>query len=105
MNENSVINGALASLANQPVQAPRPTANQVEARAAAESFEALFLSQMLTQMSAGLKTDGPFGGGFGETIYRSMLNEQYGATLASRGGIGIADAVYREMLKYQEVGE
>ncbi len=105
MNENSVINGALVSIANQAIQAPRPTANQVGARAAAESFEALFLSQMLSQMTAGLKTDGPFGGGFSETIYRSMLNEQYGATLAARGGVGIADAVYREMLKYQEVGE
>ena len=105
MNENSVINGALVSIANQAIRPPKPTANQIEARAAAESFEAVFLSQMLSQMSAGLKTDGPFGGGFSETIYRSMLNEQYGATLASRGGVGIADAVYREMLKYQEVGE
>ncbi len=105
MNETAVINGALVSIANQPIETPRPTANQVEARAAAVSFEALFLSQMLSQMTAGLKTDGPFGGGFGETIYRSMLNEQYGATLAARGGVGIADAVYREMLKYQEVEE
>lgn len=71
-------------------------------RAAAEDFEAVFLSQMLAPMFAGIKTDGPFGGGHAEEIFRSMLVEETGKTIARAGGIGIADAVYRQLLIYQE---
>lgn len=72
------------------------------ARAAAEAFEAFFLTQVLEHMSTGLTTDGPFGGGPAEAAWRSMLNEQYATTMARRGGAGIADYVHREMLKIQE---
>lgn len=71
-------------------------------RAAAREFEAVFLSQMLAPMFAGIKTDGPFGGGHAEEIFRSMLIEETGKTISRAGGIGIADAVYRQLLIYQE---
>lgn len=74
-----------------------------EARTAAVEFEAVFISQMLQQMWAGVKTDGPFGGGNAEGVYRSLTLEQYGKTIAKAGGIGIADQVYREILKMQEI--
>ena len=69
---------------------------------AAEDFEAVFLSQMLETMSSGIKTDGPFGGGQGEGVFRSMLNQEYSRAITNAGGIGVADAVYREMLRMQE---
>lgn len=72
-------------------------------RQAAEAFEAFFLTQVFEHMSSSLKTDGPFGGGPAETAWRSMLNEQYATTMARRGGTGIADYVYREMLRIQEM--
>ena len=74
-----------------------------EAREASEQFESMFLAQMLQHMSAGIKTDGPFGGGHSEGIYRSLLNEQYAEQMSKGSGIGIADAIYREMIKLQEV--
>ena len=55
-------------------------------------------------MFAGLKTDGPFGGGFSEEMYRSMLVEEYGRMMADNGGLGIADAVKRQLLSIQETG-
>lgn len=73
-----------------------------QARAAAEDLEAVFLSQMLAPMFQSLKTDDLFGGGPGEDIYRSMLVEEYGKAIARTGGIGIADAVQREILRLQE---
>jgi Rod binding domain-containing protein len=71
------------------------------ARRAAEDFEAVFVAQMMEPMFKGLKTDGPFGGGNGEMVFRSLMIQEVGKEIASAGGVGIADSVYREMLKMQ----
>jgi Rod binding domain-containing protein len=73
-----------------------------QAREVARQFEEVFLSQLFDQMSMGLKTDGVFGGGPGEGIYRSFLNNAIAQEVSRSGGLGIADAVYREILKLQE---
>ena len=72
-------------------------------RQAAEEFEAVFLSQMLTPMFESLETDGLFGGGSGERMYRSLMVEEYGKALSRSGGVGIADAVARQIIASQEV--
>ncbi|MCR9212469.1 MAG: rod-binding protein [Proteobacteria bacterium] len=72
-------------------------------REAAEEFEAFFLSQFLNSMTSGLQTDGMFGGGESEKVFRGMLNEEYAKTISRQNGIGVADAVFREMLAMQEV--
>ena len=70
---------------------------------AAQDFEAMFIAQMLKPMFQGLSTEGMFGGGKGEEMYRSLMVEEYGKTIAKAGGVGIADQVKAEMLKLQEV--
>ncbi len=72
-------------------------------RKAAEDFEAFFISQMYQHMFAGVKTDGYFGGGHAEQVWRSMLIDEYGKITAKSGGIGIADSVMQFMLKTQQV--
>ena len=57
-------------------------ASATEARKAAEEFTSFFMSQMLEIMFQGISTDGPFGGGPAEGIYRSMMLQEYGKTLA-----------------------
>lgn len=89
--------------ATQAAPAPK-TAFEHKARKSADEFEAIFLSQFLKQMTNGLKTDGPFGGGHSETIYRDLLNEQMANSISRNGGLGLSDAVYREILKTQEIG-
>jgi Rod binding domain-containing protein len=79
-----------------------PDGRKAAAHKAAQDFEAFFASQMIESMSAGIKSNAMFGGGQGEQIYRSMLNQEYGKTLAKHGGLGIAPAVEREMLRMQE---
>lgn len=79
-------------------------AGQTEAkvRAAAEDFEAVFLTEMLRPAFEQLSTDGLTGGGQGEKIYRSLMVQEYGKAIANTGGIGLADSVYRDILKLQE---
>lgn len=73
-----------------------------KAREAAQEFEAVFLAQMVSYMFAGIKTNEIFGGGAGEDVYRSMMAQEYGKTLAKSGGIGIADQVMNEIIRIQE---
>jgi Rod binding domain-containing protein len=82
--------------------AVRGTANPADARRVGEEFEAMFLSQMLAPMFDQIRTDGPFGGGNAETMYRSFLVDAYAKSMVKAGGIGIADNVQREILKLQE---
>lgn len=68
----------------------------------AEDFEAFYLTQVTANMFAGIETDPMFGGGPGEAVFQSLLTQEYGKLVARAGGIGIADAVAREMIKLQE---
>lgn len=85
-----------------PAAAPLPTGGPARpadrlAEAAVE-FEAVFLSQMLRGMSGGLGSDGPFG----KEPYGSLLVDEYARLIARSGGIGIADATRRELMRLQE---
>ena len=82
---------------------PQRTNDPATARAKAEEFEAFFLSQVLESMFKGIKSDGMFGGGHGESVYRPLMLQEYGKIIVQRGGIGLADAVMRELLTSQEV--
>ena len=73
------------------------------ARKTSEDFEALFIAEMLGPVFEGLKTEGMFGGGSGEDIYRSLMVQEYGKAIARSGGIGIAETVQREILRMQEM--
>lgn len=81
---------------------PALSANQRNARAAAQNFEAVFLNSMLQQMYTGIDGDGPFGGSGATGVWRSFLTQAYSKTFAQAGGIGIADQVYKTLLGHQE---
>ena len=86
------------------VAAPRTpaTADAAAAHKTGEDFEAFFLSQVFEHMFSGVGTDTMFGGGNGETVYRSLLLQEYSKVAAKSGGLGIADTVQREILRAQE---
>jgi len=98
------------SLALEGVTAPGATGAagkaaadyKTKAHTAAVNFEAQFLNSMFSQMLAGVKGDGPFGGGPAVRVWRSFLSEQYAKSFAKAGGIGIADKVYHTLLAQQE---
>lgn len=77
-----------------------PTA-QAKAKSQAQDFEAVFLNSMLSQMTSGVKGEGPFGDTPGTGVWRSMMTEQYSKSFAQAGGIGISNDVYRTLILQQ----
>ena len=61
----------------------------------------MFLNSMFSQMTTGLKGEGPFGDTPGTGVWRSMLTEQYSKSFAKAGGVGISDAVFRTLIMQQ----
>jgi peptidoglycan hydrolase FlgJ len=86
-----------------PEPSPKSTANEAQARKTAQDFEGYFLAQFVDRMFQGLPKDSLAGGGNGEEIFRGLMSQEYGKAMSARGGVGIADQVYREILKTQEV--
>ena len=78
-----------------------PAAAQAKAKATATDFEGMFINSMFSQMTSGLKGDGPFGDTPATGVWRSMLTEQYSKNFAKAGGVGISDQVFRELILQQ----
>jgi len=81
---------------------PNAAAGAQDALKVAQDFEAFFLAQAMDSMFAGIESDKLFGAGNGENVYRSLLTQEYAKVAAKSGGVGIADAVQREILRMQE---
>lgn len=97
------LSAALAPTATPPTLPVGAGADASAAHKAAENFESFFLQQSFESMFQGIGSDTLFGGGEGETVYRSLLLQEYSKVAAQNGGIGIADAVQREILRTQEM--
>ena len=100
-----IANTARAAQATRAANQLQVPMNNEEVRRAAEEFEAVFIAQMMAPMFEGLETDELFGGGAGEDIYRSILVEEYGKSIARAGGIGLSDTIQREILRLQEIAD
>jgi flagellar protein FlgJ len=74
---------------------------QAKAKASSQDFEAVFLNSMFSQMTSGIKGEGPFGDTTGTGVWRSMLTEEYSKSFAKTGGIGISNEVYRTLILQQ----
>jgi len=86
---------------NSPTAKPYAAALMKQAK----DLEGVFLNTLTSQMFSSLKTDGMFGGGFGEETWRSMQSEQMADSIAKSGGIGLADQITRSLLDVQEAAQ
>lgn len=74
---------------------------QAKAKASSQDFEAMFLNSMFSQMTTGIKGEGPFGDTKSTGVWRSMLTDQYSKNFAKAGGIGVSTEVYRTLILQQ----
>ena len=106
--------GPTASLAHRqwnrrapaPVQAPRPTGDGGLPRAPPpSSSRQVFIAQMLQAdvRQGPPRPTGRSAAARGEEIFRGQLLDQYGRMIATNGGLGISDALTRDIMSLQEV--
>lgn len=72
-------------------------------RQAAQEIEAGFLTEMLKHSGLG-ETGESFGGGVGEEQFASFLREEQARAMVSKGGIGLAEQIFRSMTRIAENG-
>jgi peptidoglycan hydrolase FlgJ len=103
-NSNSLLSPVLPdqSVIQSAVTGGAKKAHGKSLDAVAEDFEAMFASQMMAPMWAGIDADPMFGGGMGEETFRSLMINEYGKIIAKSGGIGVAPYVKTELLRAQE---
>ena len=77
---------------------PSPTAKDPDLWVASQALEATFLSEMLKSAGLGAARDS-FGGGAGEAPFAGFLADEYARSLADRGGIGMAESIYRTLVQ------
>lgn len=99
----SALMAAKSSALNSAKAMANNAKDDASARKAAQEFEAVFLTQFLETMYQGIEADSMFGGGNAEEMFRSMQLEKHAQGMARNGGIGLADAVYKEIIKLQEM--
>ncbi|NKB43403.1 MAG: chemotaxis protein [Alphaproteobacteria bacterium] len=92
-------NGAQKRVAGQAAAAKGMS--EAQAKEASEQFESFFIGQMLEYMNTDINSDGLFGGGHAEEVWRSMLNQEYGKEIAKSSSLGVSDAVMRSLLQAQ----
>src|SRR3954466_13131130 len=68
-----------------------------------QDFEGLFVGMMMKSMRETIGKDKLTGGGHGDDVYRSMLDQEYAAVAVKRGGFGLAKQIEKDLVK-QETG-
>ena len=78
--------------------------SKAQLQKAAEEFEAIFITKMLTEMDKTVDRDGGLFGKESQYVdtFKSIVYQQMGHDMASnpRSSIGMAQQIYRQMEKY-----
>ena len=72
-----------------------------QARKVSQDFEALFVGMMLKSMRETVGKDKLTGGGHGDEVYRSLLDQEYAAAAAKRGGLGLAPLIEKDIIRQE----
>lgn len=93
-------------LSDLPIQqtprlAPRD-ASVTKAREAAEKFESFFIYSALQQMYPADRHGGLLNENNAVRTFNQFLHENMATEITKAGGIGVADMVEKELLKFQE---
>lgn len=73
---------------------------RIQAKKISQDFEALFVGMMMKSMRATVGKDQLTGGGHGEEVYRSMLDQEYAAVSVKQGrGLGISKIIEKDIIR------
>jgi flagellar protein FlgJ len=75
---------------------------RVQAKKISQDFEALFVGMMIKSMRATVGKDKLTGGGHGEEVYRSMLDQEYAnVSVKQGGGLGLAKHIEKDIIRQE----
>ncbi len=97
----TLLQNANGKLGLDRLAAAAKTKSDEKINGAAQDFESVFVSEMLKPMFETVGVDDMFGGGKGEEVFRGMMVQEMGKSIAKQGGLGIADQVRAELIKIQ----
>ncbi|MFC1551468.1 rod-binding protein [Candidatus Latescibacterota bacterium] len=66
---------------------------------ASKDFEGILVKEILKSMRSTLTNGGMFGTGTAGEIYSDMMDDAVANKIASRGKMGLADVIYKQMVK------
>lgn len=93
----SEITAPASSLHAAPAASAAPESSaRASLHRVAQDFEAAFLAEMLRHTGLGRMPEG-FNGGAGEAAFSGTLVQEYATHIAARGGVGLADQIYRSL--------
>lgn len=73
-----------------------------QAKKISQDFEALFVGMMMKSMRATVGKDKLTGGGHGDDVYLSMLDQEYAAaSVKNGGGLGIAKIIEKDIIRQE----
>lgn len=73
-----------------------------QAKKVSQDFEALFVGMMMKSMRATVGKDKLTGGGHGDEVYLSMLDQEYAAVSVKQGrGLGIATIIEKDIIRQE----
>ncbi len=73
--------------------------DRIAAKKVARDFESLFAGMMLKTMRDTVGKDSLTGGGHGEEVYRSLLDQEYAKAMSAGPGLGLAKNIEEYLLK------
>lgn len=73
-----------------------------QAKKVSQDFEAMVVAMMLKSMRETVGKDTLTGGGHGEEVYRSLLDQEYAAVSVKRGGgMGLAKMIEKDIIRQE----
>lgn len=72
-----------------------------QAKKISQDFEGLFIGMMVKTMHDTVGQDKLTGGGHGEEVFRSMLDQEYVDQAVKRGGFGLAKLIEKEIIQQE----
>lgn len=99
--ENSTVKAADAEASSFEKMLEKAVAEKDEKKLkeACKNFESLFINMMFSQMRKTVQKTNLFGESFAESNYEDMLMEEYSKEMSKGNGIGLADVMYKQMVK------
>jgi peptidoglycan hydrolase FlgJ len=107
MDINGITANNLPMVPTQPAtpSSPQAAKDAASAKKVAREFEAMFVGLMLKSMRQTVGEDKLTGGGRGEEVFRSLLDQQYADIAAQGGGIGLAKSIEKELTRGNQGGK